>query len=241
MVEIMKVNELQPGMRKVDAIVKIVEIGSIRNVFVKTDQKTHQVVDATVGDETGTISMSVWDEMIHQIKQKDIIRIANAYISEFGGVMKLNIGKFGKWERYESDEFDIEVASEEVPGTGRKKPEGSGPIQLIKTIECLQKKAGINLIVKVEARLPERQAKTKDGISHDIYRFLVGDETACINFVLWDKGDDILKDDVLEIRGGYTREFNKILELNLSKTGSYTKSDAEILDVNTEHNLSQPT
>ena len=58
--------------------------------------------------------------------------------------------------------------------------------------------------------------------------------------MLWDKGDDILKDDVLEIRGGYTREFNNKLELNLSKTGSYTKSDADVLDINTERNLSQP-
>lgn len=237
----MKVNELEPGKKKVDIIVKIVEIGDIRNVFVKTDQKTHEVVDVTVGDETGIISMSVWDEMVHQIKQKDIIRIANGYVSEFGGVMKLNVGKFGKWERYESDEFDIEVASTDLPRTGGKKSEGAGPIQPIKAIGCLQKKAGINLIVKVAERLPERQAKTKDGLSHDIYRFLVGDETASINFVLWDKGDEILKDDVLEIRGGYTREFNKTLELNLSKTGSYTKSDADVLDVNTERNLSKPS
>lgn len=235
----MKVNELQPGMRKVDVIVKVVEIGSIREVFVKTDQKKHQVADITVGDETGIVSMSVWDDLINQIRQKDIIQIAGGYTSEFGGIMKLNIGKFGQWKRLEPDEFDIEVASEEVPGSGRKKPE-SGPIQPIKTIDCPQKKAGINLIVKVAERLPERQAKTKDGNTHDIYSFLVGDETACINFVLWDKGDDILKDDVLEIRGGYTREFNNKLELNLSKTGSYTKSDADVLDINTERNLSQP-
>jgi ssDNA-binding replication factor A large subunit len=239
MVEIMKVSELQPGMRKVDVTVKIVEIGSIREVFVKTDQKKHQVVDMTVGDETGIISMSVWDELIHQLKQNDIIQIISGYTSEFGGVMKLNIGKFGQWKRLESDEFDIEVASEEIPGVGHKKP-ASGPVQPIKVIDCYRKKAGINLIVKVADRLPERKATTKDGMSHDINRFLVGDETACINFVLWDKGDDIQKDDILEIQGGYTREFNKTLELNLSRTGNYTKSDADVLDVNLDRNLSKP-
>jgi replication factor A1 len=237
--EIMKVSELQPGMRKVNVVVKVVEIGAIRNVTVKTDGKQHQVVDVTVGDETGIISMSVWDEMIHQIKQRDIIRIANGYVGEFGGKMQLNVGKFGKWERCESDEFDIEVPSgrDEIQTASSA---GAGPATFIKTIEAPRKKAGINLIVKVEGQLPARKAMTKDGISHDINRFLVGDETASINFVLWDKGEDIGAGDVLEIRGGYIREFSKILELNLSKTGSYAKSDAEILDINTERNISRP-
>lgn len=235
----MKVNELQPGLKKVDIIVKVVEIGSIRSVFVKIDNKQHQVADATVGDETGTISMSLWDEMIHQIKEKDIIRIANGYVSEFGGKIQLNIGKFGHWERNESDVFDIDVALEKVEmpkGSGAE----SGSSNFIKTIEAPRKKAEINLLVKVEGKLQGRKAMTKNGISHDINRFLVGDETASIHFVLWDRGDDINAGDVLEIRGGYIREFNKILELNLSKTGSYTKSDAEILDINTERNISRP-
>ena len=45
--------------------------------------------------------------------------------------------------------------------------------------------------------------------------------------------------DVIEIRGGYTRTFNNVLALNLSRAGSYSKSSQEVHE-NRSNNLSLP-
>ncbi len=233
----MKVKELQVGMRKVEIIVRVVKKGTPRTVFAKTDGRQHQVADFTVGDDTGTVSMSVWDDMIGQIKEDDVIRV-NGYITEFRGKIQLNIGKFGVWERLDPDEHDIMVYLEDISPA----PSEVGGGELVKVIDTLQRQRGINVRVKVLDQLPVRKVTTRrDEKEHLIYTYIVGDETAIINFVLWDKGDDITVDDVIEIQGGYTREFNKIMELNLSRVGSYTKSSEEILEVNTDKNISEPS
>lgn len=232
----MKVKELQVGMRKVEIVVKVVKKGTPRDVFVKTNGKTHNVAEFTVGDETGMIYMPVWDDMIRQINEEDVLKIANGYVSEFGGKLQLNIGKFGIWERLDSKEHDIEVYLE--PIYPDKIDTGPG----IKIIDTLQRQRGIHVVVKViDQLLPRTVTTRRDGKKHQINTFIVGDETAIINFVLWDKGDDIAVGDIIKIEGGYTREFNQVLELNLSRAGSYGKSSQDILEVNTEKNISEPS
>ncbi len=231
----MKVDELQPGMKKIDVMVKVIRKGTPRSVSVKTDGKTHQVADLKVGDETGSISMSLWDDMIDQIQENDIILISNGYVSEFQGKLQLNIGKFGKWARQDPKEVSIAVDIAEVEADSTK-----GPAQFIKVERLLQQSRGVNLLVRVIQQFDLREITTrKDNKKHMIFSFRVGDETGCINFDLWDQGDDIAVGDVLELRGVYTREFNRILSLNLSRTGSYTKSSEDLPEVNAAKNLSE--
>lgn len=235
----MKVSDLAPGLRKVDIIVKVVTKSPIRQVFVRKNNTNHDVADLLVGDETGTVSMTLWDEMSHQIQENDVIQIANGYVSEYAGKVQLNIGQYGQWRRLDTEEYEIEVDLESSTGT-ISSGERSG--QLMKVINVLQKQFGINLLVKVLDQKETRHVTTKkDGVDHMVLTYVVGDETGCIDFVLWDKGDDIAVGDVLEIRGGYTREFNKSLQLNLARTGSYTRSSFEMSEemVNTRQNLSE--
>ncbi|MFX1295480.1 MAG: hypothetical protein ACFFD2_11610 [Promethearchaeota archaeon] len=232
----MKIKELSPGLRKIEVIVKVVKKNLPRSVFVKRDGKKHEVADLIVGDETGTVTMSLWDEMIDQIQESDVIQISNGYVGEFGGKIQLNIGKFGKWARLDPSEHDIDVYLEEVELSSH------GASQFIKVIDIFRKTKGINLIVKVVDQLESRNVITKrDGKSHIINIFKVGDETACVHFDLWDKGNEITVGDVIEIQGGYTREFNNVLSLNLSRAGSYEKSLEQIPEVNTSKNLSEPS
>ncbi|HUX99034.1 MAG TPA: hypothetical protein VMV49_05735 [Candidatus Deferrimicrobium sp.] len=230
----MKVSELYSGMRKVDVIVKVVKKSAPRSVFVKRDGKNHQVVDLTVGDETGVVTMSLWDELVNQIQENDVIKISNGYVGEWGNKLQLNIGKFGVWERLNPSEYSMDVYLEQA--------EAPTSIPFINVIDCLRQSRGINLLVKVVHRLPERQVKTqRDGMTHDVYTFVCGDETGIINFSLWDQGDEIAEGNVLLIKGAYTNDFNKILALNLSRAGSYEKSKRDIPEVNTERNLSEPS
>jgi replication factor A1 len=92
-----KVEELNPGSRSVDVVVKVLEINPSREVSTK-DGSMHNVVEAVVGDETGSVLLSLWDNDIPRVEVGKTIAIKNGYISLFRGTMRLNIGKYGTME-----------------------------------------------------------------------------------------------------------------------------------------------
>jgi len=78
--------------------VKVVSKSEIRETISRSDGSSHRVADALVGDETGSIYMTLWDDNIDKVKEGDIIDIKNGYVSLFKGSMRLNIGRFGSFE-----------------------------------------------------------------------------------------------------------------------------------------------
>jgi len=87
--------------------------------IVKTkDGKEHTVVDVQVGDRTGTVYLSLWDERITEVEIDDIIDVENGYVSRFKGRLRLNIGKFGKLEKTEDPGFpSLEMLRRQVRRT----------------------------------------------------------------------------------------------------------------------------
>ena len=73
---------------------------------VKTkDGKEHSVVDLMAGDRTGTVTLNLWDERIHDVVIGDIVDLENAYVSRFKGRLRLNIGVYGTIEKVEDEGF----------------------------------------------------------------------------------------------------------------------------------------
>ncbi|MCP8304747.1 MAG: single-stranded DNA-binding protein [archaeon] len=97
----MKVEGLTPNSREVNVIVKAVSISQPRNVTSRRDLSRHRVADALVGDETGCLYLTLWDEKIDEIAEGKTIRIENGYINLFRGSMRLNIGRYGSFESLE--------------------------------------------------------------------------------------------------------------------------------------------
>jgi len=74
-------------------------VGSIsesREVFSKKDNKYHTVAEFVVSDDSGSIKLVLWNEMIREVKQNERIRVETAYVSTFKGEMQLNVSKFGR-------------------------------------------------------------------------------------------------------------------------------------------------
>lgn len=67
-----------------------------REVFSKKDNKHHQVAEAVVTDDSGSMKLSLWNEMIPQIKEGEKIRIETAYVSTFKDEIQLNVSKHGR-------------------------------------------------------------------------------------------------------------------------------------------------
>ena len=95
--ELVKIETLTPQSRGVNTIVKVVSKGEVRSVTGR-DYSVRRVADALVGDETGVIYLTLWDDKIDAINEDATLSITNGYINLFRGNMRLNIGKYGSYE-----------------------------------------------------------------------------------------------------------------------------------------------
>ena len=93
-----KISELNPSSRAVNVLAKLMSKSEIRNVAAGRDGEPHKVSDAMVGDETGCIYLTLWDDNIEKVKDGDTVLIKNGYINLFRGNMRLNVGRYGTLE-----------------------------------------------------------------------------------------------------------------------------------------------
>ena len=100
--EFVKVEKLTPRMRGVNVVVKVVSKSEARTV----SEGAHTVIDATVGDETGSVILTLWDDSINKLEVGDSAKITNGYVNLFRGNMRLNIGRYGNLEVLEESPIE---------------------------------------------------------------------------------------------------------------------------------------
>jgi len=93
-----KVGELTPASRAVNVTAKVVSKSEIRNIAAGRDGSPHKVCDALVGDETGSVYLTLWDDNIDKVNDGDTITIGNGYVTLFRGNIRLNVGRYGTLE-----------------------------------------------------------------------------------------------------------------------------------------------
>lgn len=98
-----KVGDLKPGFVNINTIVKVVNVGSPRVIFSRRDRSERQIADALVGDETGSIILTLWEKQIREIKAGDTLEIRNGYTSLFKGSLRLNVGGKGILEKVDKE------------------------------------------------------------------------------------------------------------------------------------------
>ncbi|MHA2020265.1 MAG: single-stranded DNA-binding protein [Candidatus Thorarchaeota archaeon] len=110
------ISELKPGMKSVNITFKVMDTSEERSVESRRDSETYRVVDANVGDSTGTILMPIWNETIDEIEVGTTYTLTNGYTGLFRKNLRLQLGKFGSIAAAEEpiDEVnsDIDMSSE---------------------------------------------------------------------------------------------------------------------------------
>lgn len=89
----MALKDLQAKQGDVDVIVDVVEKGQIRE-FSKFG-KTGRVCNVTIKDDSGKMSLTLWNDEIDKISVGDRIHIEKGYVGEWQGELQLTAGKFG--------------------------------------------------------------------------------------------------------------------------------------------------
>ncbi|MBI4453501.1 hypothetical protein HY636_02555 [Candidatus Woesearchaeota archaeon] len=90
----MKINELQVKQGKVELTATVKEKGDVRE-FNKFG-KIGRVCNAVIEDETGAVTLTLWNEQVEMVNVGDTIQIENGYVGEYQGEKQLTTGKFGK-------------------------------------------------------------------------------------------------------------------------------------------------
>ncbi|MFX0134181.1 MAG: OB-fold nucleic acid binding domain-containing protein [Candidatus Hodarchaeota archaeon] len=114
-----KIRDLTPDSKNVNLFGKCIELGEVREV--KNDNK---VMSVKLGDETGIVNLSVWNEDIEKMKKGESFLIINGYVTTFQNKIQLNTGRFGKLEVSEQKitKVDIKniVSEREITPTRKK-------------------------------------------------------------------------------------------------------------------------
>ncbi|MEM2941989.1 MAG: OB-fold nucleic acid binding domain-containing protein [Candidatus Bathyarchaeia archaeon] len=91
----MKISELRPGMKRVELQGRITEIGEVREVTTRFGEPG-RVATAILEDDSGTIKLSLWNEMIDTVSVNSTVKIENGYVTSFRGENQLNVGRYGR-------------------------------------------------------------------------------------------------------------------------------------------------
>lgn len=113
----MTIAELKPKQGKVDLICTVIEKAESRQ-FAKFGQ-SGRVCSAKAKDETGEITLTLWNDQVDQVNVGDKIHITNGYVNEWQSQMQLTTGRFGKLEVLEKGPAEPKK-KEEAPAVDEK-------------------------------------------------------------------------------------------------------------------------
>ncbi|MFT4946267.1 MAG: replication factor A1 [Natronomonas sp.] len=160
--------------------------------FSRDDGSEGKVSNLTLGDETGRIRVTMWDDRADRAEQLDsgvAIEIVDGYVREREGDLELHVG-----DRGAIDEIDEEVTF---------KPDAT-------PIEAAEIEQTIDIAGVVRSTDPKRTFDRDDGSEGQVRNVRVQDETGDIRVALWGEkadldvgpGDELFVADV-EIQDGW--------------------------------------
>ncbi|MDH4123405.1 MAG: single-stranded DNA-binding protein [Thermoplasmata archaeon] len=133
--EMMKIEQITPESKQINVMAKIVTVGEAREIPSRFGP-SRKVADAIIGDETGTVVLSLWEDQINQLAKDDIIKMENGYVSFVKskttpgkGHIRLNIGKYGKIEKLDDGVSEVkeDVNLSDIEHDLPEKPRRRGP------------------------------------------------------------------------------------------------------------------
>lgn len=216
-----KINGIAPGS-SVCFAGKVVSIAGVRE-FSRDDGSTGRVANITVGDETGTMRVSLWDELVDIVKKQEIevgqhLQISGYAKDGYAGSTEVSVGRTGHIEIIEPM-HDIEVN-----------------VRPRSIADLISGMIDVNVIGQVLHIGDIRTFTRRDGLNSTgrVSNIMIGDETGKISVTLWDDMTELMGDlnvgDCIEIACGYTREnyYDGGVEINIGDQGNIKKSDEKV-------------
>ncbi len=117
-----KVSELRPGDNSVNVKVRVIEAGEPRVVETRKGPRT--LSEATVGDETGRVTLTLWGDHAGKLSEGQVVELQNAFTTVYRGKVQLNLGNLGSIA--EAEDSDV-VPADQIPEDVPEAPEDYRP------------------------------------------------------------------------------------------------------------------
>ena len=89
-----RITDLKVGMKKIDLKAIVLEIPKPNMFWTRAGSQVH-ISNVLIGDETGTMRMSLFNQQIHLVAKGDRITVENGSVASFRGERQLRIGRRG--------------------------------------------------------------------------------------------------------------------------------------------------
>lgn len=104
--KLVEIGSLRPNMRNLDLKFRVVEISEPKEVVSRKDGSTHRVAEAVIGDGSGIVTMTLWDDNI-KFEPGQAYLIRNVFTGFFKNHLRINLGRNSEIEVIEDDIGDI--------------------------------------------------------------------------------------------------------------------------------------
>ena len=165
------VSDLSLGLSDVNLPGKLLDTGTVRT-FDRDDGSEGKVANLTVGDETGRIRITLWDEradIVEELEPGITVEIVDGYVRERDGNLELHVGNRGAVEEIDAD---IEYVPESTP------------------IANLEIGDTADITGVIRSSDPKRTFDRDDGSEGQVKNVRVQDETGDIRVALWGEKAD---------------------------------------------------
>ena len=89
-----KIASISDGMKALSVSGTILSLGQTRDIQTKFGPA--QVAEAILKDDSGSITLSLFDEDIAKVSPGAKVQIENGYAGSYKGKVQLNVGRYGK-------------------------------------------------------------------------------------------------------------------------------------------------
>jgi replication factor A1 len=89
-----KISDIKDGDSEINIEAEVTEKSYAREVRSRYG-RVLMVADATLKDETGIITLTLWNEQVMQVNVGNRIKIENGYAKSFRNVLQLSTGRNG--------------------------------------------------------------------------------------------------------------------------------------------------
>ena len=126
--QVVKVEELKPNTKNIILTAKVVELSEIRTVFNRKHNSEHSVMDILIGDDSGVVLFSAWNEDIEKYEVGKTYIFENAKTILFRRNIRLSLGKYGSSDSHDDiDEVNTENNLSEQEHETHRRFDNRGP------------------------------------------------------------------------------------------------------------------
>ena len=166
------VEKLSLGLSDVTLVGQVLDTDSVRT-FDRDDGSEGKVANLTLGDETGRVRVTLWDEqadLVTEFEVGETVEVVDGYVRDRDGDLELHVGNRGAVEAVEAD---VEYVPESTP------------------IESLEIGETVDIAGVVRSADPKRTFDRDDGSEGQVRNIRVQDATGDIRVAMWGEKADI--------------------------------------------------